>query len=156
MKNPRLWGKVLYGLAGVCALALIMPQFRLQIWENSQQTYLYMWGGHAKVHASVAGSIYLIAALWGVAAVAGLFLAGRKLHQHSSTAIAWMNWAAFFIAMELIFLLTAAEEVLTDLRVMQLQADSFASWGSWTSFTVLFILLFLPSRIKKWCFKSNQ
>lgn len=145
----------MYVLGGLCGVALFLPQFRIQIWDNAQVEHLYLWGGHQRVQATVASSIYVIAALWGVAAVAALIWAGNRLRRQERQAIAWMNWAAFFIAMELSFLLVAAEEVLTDLRVAALHADSLASFGSWTSFIVLFLLLFLPGRIKKILFSPK-
>ncbi|MCS6894680.1 MAG: hypothetical protein NZZ60_00840 [Bacteroidia bacterium] len=152
MKNPRLWAWLTYTLGGICGIALVLPQFRIYIWDSGQIGYLYLWGGAQKVNATVSGSIYLIAAIWGLAAVGALLWAGNKLRHKERQAIAWMNWAAFFIAMELSFLLVAAEEVLTDLRVEALHADSFASLGSWMSFVVLFSLLFLPGRAKRLLF----
>lgn len=156
MRNPRFWSTVSYLLAGLTLLALLLPQFRVLIWDNGRSGYLYVWGGHTGLGTSVAGSLYVLAILWGVAGAGGLFLAARRLRETNRSAIAWMNWSAFFIAMELIFLLTIAEEVLTDLRVALLHADSYASFGSWMSFVVFFILLFLPARIKKLIFQPEK
>jgi len=156
VKNPRLWEKTNYILGGLCLLALFLPQFQVRIWDTGHIEHLYMWGGHDKVGATVSGLLYGIAIFWGIAAAVGLFLAGRRLRTLSRSAIAWMNWAAFFLAVELIFILSAAEEVLTDLRVAQLHADSFASFGSWISFIVFFLLLFLPSRIKNALFREPK
>lgn len=155
VKNPRFWGKACYLLAGLTVAALLLPQFRIQVWDDGRSAYLYSWGGHTSLNTTVSTSLYVIGVLWGLAAAGGLFIAGRQLHHTDRRAIAWMNWSAFFIAMELIFLLTIAEEVLNDLRVALLHADSFASFGSWTSFIVFFILLFLPSRVKKMVFSGN-
>ncbi|MCX8112248.1 MAG: hypothetical protein N3E49_03500 [Bacteroidia bacterium] len=156
MKKSRFWGQVCFVLAGVSASALFCPQFRIHIWDDGRSANLYLWGGHVALQATVSVAVYVIAAVWGLAGVGGLFLAGKKLYQHNRAAIAWMNWAAFFVAMELVFLLVAAEEVLTDLRVRLLHADSYASVGSWISFCILLILLFLPSRVKKQVFQNKD
>lgn len=142
-------------LAGACAVALFLPQFRVQVSDTGQQAQLYLWGGHQRLQTTVAASVYLLAAFWGLAAGAALGWAAYLLKQGKRPAIAWMNWAALFIALELIFLLVAAEEVLTDLRVKGLHADSLAQIGSWISFVVLIVLLFLPGRAKKALFPAT-
>lgn len=154
MKSARLWASITAGLAALSLIALLSPQFRIVVWDTGQKKLLYLWGGHTALQATVSPLVYLIAALWGLAGVSSLGIAAYRLHQSHRSAVAWMNWAAFFIAMHLIFLLVAAEEVLTDLRMAALHADSFAHIGSATNFAILFLLLFLPSRIKKWLFAS--
>lgn len=149
MRSAAFWAYTSFVLAGLVLLALLLPQFQVVLWDTGQRSLLFIWGGHQKVGATVPFSLYAIAAAWGIAAAGALFLAGRLLRGHRRSAIAWMNWAAFFLAMELIFLLSAAEEVLTDLRVEAYHADSFAQVGSWVSFAVLVALLFIPGRAKK-------
>lgn len=149
MRPVTLWAYVSFAFAGLTLVALVLPQFQIMVWESGHRSLLFLWGGHQAVGATVPLSVYAIAAVWGLAAVAALIRAGWLLRAGQRSAIAWMNWAAFFLAMELIFLLSAAEEVLTDLRVQELQADSLAQIGSWISFGVLVVLLFVPGRAKK-------
>ncbi len=149
MRPVNLWAYVSFAFAGLALVALALPQFQIVVWESGQRNLLFLWGGHQRVGATVPFSVYAIAAGWGLAGVGALFLAGRRLRAQNRSAINWLNWAAFFLGMELVFLLVAAEEILTDLRVQTLHADSFAQVGSWISFGVLVALLFIPSRVKK-------
>ncbi|MEN2992602.1 MAG: hypothetical protein ABDH91_03510 [Bacteroidia bacterium] len=149
MAKLRFWSVLVGILGGIVGLALFLPQFRIVIWDTQRTGLLYIWGGHSQLGATVHWAIYLIAALWGLAGLAALGQSARLIAQKNLRSIALLNWSAFFIAMELVFLLVAAEEVLTDLRVQELHADSYASLGSWCSFIVLIGLLFLPSRLKK-------
>ena len=149
MRSVTLWAYVSFAFAGLALVALALPQFQIVVWESGQRSLLFLWGGHQRVGATVPSSIYATAAGWGLAGVGALFLAGRRLKAQNRSAIAWLNWAAFFLGMELIFLLVAAEETLTDLRVQALRADSFAQVGSWISFGILVALLFIPSRVKR-------
>ncbi|GIV24465.1 MAG: hypothetical protein KatS3mg026_0157 [Bacteroidia bacterium] len=156
MKRATFWAAAVALLGSLCALSLFLPQFRIQVWDTSQSGYLYFWGGHEKFRATVSGWVYGIAALWAIAGVGGLMRAAWLLKKGQRAAIAWLNWAAFFLAMQLTFLLVAAEEVLTDLRVASLHADSFAQVGSWTPFVVFLALLFLPGRVKKALFSTPK
>ncbi|MDW8135093.1 MAG: hypothetical protein RMJ66_08530 [Bacteroidia bacterium] len=156
MKSEKLWIYLTYACGALSFIALFLPQFEIVVWEKQVKGFLFLWGGHKNFYTDVSLLVYLVAAMWGIGAAGALLWAGVLLRRRLRTAIAWMNWAAFFVAMELIFLLVAAEEVLTDLRVQSLQADSFARWGSWLSFAVLFILLFLPGRTKKALFPSPR
>ncbi len=155
MKKAKLWAYSVFLCAALGGIAFFLPQFRVVVWDTGQEGWLFFWGGHARMGATVPGILYGIAAVWGLLGVGALFWAGRSILLVQRKAIAWMNWAAFFLAMELIFLLVAAEEVLTDLRVQNLHADSFAQGGSWLTFIVLFVLLFLPGRVKKALFKQR-
>jgi len=149
VKQTTFWVSAAALLGGVCGVSLFLPQFRIQVWDTGQSGYLYFWGGQAKLQATVSGWVYAIAAVWAIAGVASLIGAAWLVKKGQRAAVAWLNWAAFFLAMQLTFLLIAAEEVLTDLRVAGLHADSFAQVGSWAPFIVFLILLFLPGRLKK-------
>lgn len=149
MKRATFWTATVALLGGTCVGSLFLPQFRIQVWDTGQSGYLYLWGGHAKFQATVSDWVYGIAALWAIAGIGGLIRAAWLLRKGQRAAIAWLNWAAFFLAMQLTFLLVAAEEVLTDLRVAELHADSFAQGGSWGPFVVFLVLLFLPGLIKR-------
>ncbi|MCX7605827.1 MAG: hypothetical protein N2170_01005 [Bacteroidia bacterium] len=149
MDKYKLWSYLSFFLSGVAFVALFLPLFRVVVWDTGKQGYLFLWGGHGEFGASVPAVLYGIAGGWGLAGVVSLVYAGELLRRQSRSAIAWMNWAAFFLAMELIFLLVIAEEILTDLRVQELHADSFAQVGSWLGFLVLIGLLFLPGRARK-------
>ncbi|MCX7979535.1 MAG: hypothetical protein N3A68_00630 [Bacteroidia bacterium] len=155
MKKAKLWAYSVFLCAALSGIAFLLPQFRIVLWDTGQEGWLFFWGGHACVGATVPAVVYGIAAVWGLLGVGALFWAGRQVLRLERKAIAWLNWAAFFLVMELIFLLGAAEEVLTDLRVQNLHADSFAQVGSWLTFIVLFVLLFLPGRVKKALFKQG-
>ncbi|MCS7297598.1 MAG: hypothetical protein RMK19_00040 [Bacteroidia bacterium] len=156
MKNPKLWAFIVFFLGILTFIAFFLPQFQIVIWESGEKSLIYAWGGHSKVGATVSPLLYVIANLWGGGAVLSLMWAGYKLREPHRSAVAWMNWAAFFLAMELIFLLVVAEEVLTDLRILLLHADSLAASGSWLSFIVLILLLFLPGRVKKSLFRPSS
>ncbi|MCS6790084.1 MAG: hypothetical protein NZ580_03800 [Bacteroidia bacterium] len=154
MQKEKIWGYLTLSLAVLAFIALFLPQFRITIQEGGD-ALIYFWGGHAKVGATVPASLYLIALGWAILGVAALGWAVFLVRRKDRRTIAWLNWAAFFIAMQLVFLLTAAEEILTDLRVQELHADSLAQAGSWIAFGVMVILLFLPGRVKKSLFATD-
>jgi len=143
-------------LAVLSVLALISPQHRIVVWETGQQKLLYFWGGHEALGATVSFLAYLLGALMG--AVAAFLMVGgyRYLSRENPRAIALFNWAALCIAIELIFLLGIAEEVLTDLRARHLHADAYASWGGGISEFLLIALLFVPGWVKKAYFPPSD
>ncbi len=156
MLKKRLW-KGFMGLLTVLAfLSLLLPQVRIVVWESSQERLLYLWGGHGALGSDVSGIAYTLAALTGM--IAALLMMGgfRDLQKENPRAIARFNWAALFLAIELVFLLGIAEEVLTDLRVQRLHADSYASWGGGIAEFLLFTLLFVPGWVKKTYFPSVE
>lgn len=106
--------------------------------------------------SDVSGIAYTLAALMG--GIAALLMIGgfRDLQSDNPRAIARFNWAALFIAIELVFLLGIAEEVLTDLRMQRLYADSYASWGGGVAEFLFFALLFVPGWVKKAYFPSTE
>ncbi len=130
-------------------LALLSPQARVVVWETNQRHLLYLWGGHSALGADVSSLAYLLGALMGVLATFLLVWGFRELSMEKPRAIALFNWAALFIAIELVFLLGIAEEVLADLRAQNLHADSYASWGGGISEFLLIALLFVPGWVKK-------
>jgi hypothetical protein len=147
--KKRLWRGVMGLLTILALLSLLLPQVRIVVWEGEQQRLLYLWGGHGALGSDVSGVAYILAALMGI--IAALLMIGgfRDLQKENPRAIARFNWAALFLAIELVFLLGIAEEVLTDLRVQHLYADSYASWGGGIAEFLLFALLFVPGWVKK-------
>ncbi len=143
-------------MAALSVLAILFPQHRIIIWETGQQKLLYFWGGHEALGATVSGLAYLLGALMGAVAAFLMVWGYRHLSRENPRAIALFNWAALCIAVELIFLLGIAEEVLTDLRAQNLHADSYASWGGGISEFLLIALLFVPGWVKKAYFPPSD
>lgn len=150
------WKWVVVAIALLGVLALILPQFHVIVWESGQEGKIYLWGGHAAFGASVSGLAYGLALMWGLLGVVFLWLAYFRLKKADRRAIASLNWGAFFIAVELAFLLGIAEEVLSDLRVQGLHADSYASWGGAIFLGLLIGLLFVPGWVKRAYFKKGE
>jgi hypothetical protein len=143
-------------LTAMSLLSLISPQFRVVVWEAGGGGFIYLWGGHSKLGSDVSGVAYGLAALMGAIAALLMVRGFRDLSRENPRAIALFNWAALFIAIELVFLLGIAEEVLTDLRVQHLHADSYASWGGGMSEFLLIALLFVPGWVKKAYFRRAE
>jgi len=143
-------------LAGLSVVAPLSPQHRIVVWETGQQKLLYLWGGHGALGATVSGLAYFLGALMGVVAAFLMIWGYLHLSRENPVAIALFNWAALCIAIELIFLLGVAEEVLTDLRAQNLHADSYASWGGGISEFLLIALLFVPGWVKKAYFSPSE
>ncbi len=147
------WKYAVGVLVGLSFLALVLPQFRVVFGETEQVGYIYIWGKSATIQADVSATAYIIAAIMGVVAAALMGGGYRYLLRGERKAIGLMNWAAFFIAVELAFLLGISEEVLSDLRAYGVYADSYASWGGGISEFLLFVLLFFMEGMKKAYFK---
>jgi hypothetical protein len=143
-------------LTALSLLSLISPQFRVVDWETCGGGFSYLWGGLSKMGSDVSGIAYGLAALMGAIAALLMVRGFRGLSRENPRAIAFFNWAALFIAIELVFLLGIAEEVLTDLRVQHLHADSYASWGGGTAEFLLIALLFVPGWVKKAYFRRPE
>ncbi len=143
-------------LAVLSILAPLSPQHRIIVWETGQQQLLYFWGGHSALGATVSSLAYLLGTFMGAIAAFLMIWGYRKLSRENPRAIALFNWAALCIAIELIFLLGIAEEILTDLRAQNLHADSYASWGGGISEFLLIALLFVPGWVKKAYFSKLE
>jgi len=143
-------------MVALSILALLLPQCRVVVWETGQQRLLYFWGGHQALGATVSGLAYFLGALMGAIAAFLMVMGYRNLSKEKPSAIALFNWAALFIAIELVFILGIAEEVLTDLRAQSLHADSYASWGGGVSEFLLIALLFVPGWVKKAYFPKAE
>ncbi|MCL6505670.1 MAG: hypothetical protein K6T59_01455, partial [Bryobacteraceae bacterium] len=99
VKRTTFWVGTIALLGGVWGVSLCLPQFRIQVWDTGQSGYLYFWGGQEKFQATVSAWVYAIAAAWAMAGVASLIRAAWLLKKGQRAAVAWLNWAAFFLAM---------------------------------------------------------
>ncbi len=143
-------------IAALAISVLGLPQLHIVVWETRQAQNIYFWGGHTALQASVSVVAYLLAVTWALVAAGFLGLAYYRLLRSDRRAIAGLNWGAFFIAVELAFLLGIGEEILSDLRGQGFHADSYASWGGGISLGLLIALLFVPGWVKRAYFSPKK